>query len=317
MTQLAFGIAYRIPLGATATPVLPLSMEQQLADAHVCVACGAHFPGAAPPPALCPICDEPRQYVPEGGQSWIDYAELAATHTNRIAELEPDLWGVGVEPHFAIGQRALLIRTTAGNLLWDCVPLLTQSAAQQISELGGVRAVAVSHPHFYTGMARFAAEFGATVHLHSADASHVTDPQPSIEFWDGERLALFGGLTLVRAGGHFAGGTVLHWPAGADGRGALLTSDIITVIPDRRHVSFLYSYPNQIPLPVCEVERVGVAVAPLSFDRLYGGWWGRAIESGAGEVVARSVKRYRRAIEGRLDGAHLPWPDEGSSEIPE
>lgn len=277
-------------------------------NVHVCATCGAHYPGSDEPPDLCRICLDERQYVPESGQRWLAYGDLLSEHANRIEEVEPGLWGVGVEPQVAIGQRALLVRTPAGNVLWDCVPVLTAEGRARLAELGGVRAVAVSHPHFYTGVALLTEAFGATAYLHAADAQHVTHPSPRIEHWDGERLELFGGVTLVRAGGHFAGGTVLHWADGAGGRGALLTSDIIRVVPDRRHVAFLYSYPNQIPLPVREVERMGAAVEPYAFDRIHGGWWGTTIQAGAKDAVRRSVERYRRAIAGRLDGVELPWP---------
>ena len=60
-------------------------------------------------------------------------------------------------------------------------------------------------------------------------------PDPSVQLWDGDTLPLAGGVTLVRCGGHFAGGTVLHWAAGGAGRGALLTGDIVQLIPDRTH----------------------------------------------------------------------------------
>jgi hypothetical protein len=35
-------------------------------------------------------------------------------------------------------------------------------------------------------------------------------PDDAIELWSGEARELCGGLTLLRLGGHFAGGTVLH-----------------------------------------------------------------------------------------------------------
>lgn len=275
---------------------------------HVCATCGAHYPGDAPAPTVCRICADERQYVPASGQRWLSLAELASSHTNRIEEVEPDLFGLGVEPEVGIGQRALLVRTTEGNVLWDCVPVLTDEGRARLDDLGGVAVIAASHPHFYTGIAHVADRLDAVAYLHEADREHVTNPSPRMRFWSGEREGLFGGMTLIRAGGHFAGGTVLHWPAGADGEGALLTSDIITVIPDRTHVSFLYSYPNQIPLPVREVDRIGAAVEPFEFGRIHGGWWGRVIESGAKDVVRRSVERYGRAIRGRLDGVELPWP---------
>ena len=279
-----------------------------MVDPHVCLTCGAHVPGDAPPPSLCRICDEPRQYVTESGQAWERHDALLAAHAPRIQEEAFGLVGVGLDPPVAIGQRALLVRTPTGNVLWDCVPLLHDVTVERLQELGGVRAVAVSHPHFTTGAARFADAFDADVFLHAADRAFVTHPHARLRFWDGERRALFGGVDLVRAGGHFPGGTVLHWRDGADGRGLLLTGDIVMVIPDRRHVAFLYSYPNLIPLPVREVERIGAALEPLAFDAIVGGWWGRVVARDGKEVVRRSVDRYRRAVEGRLDGAAVPWP---------
>jgi hypothetical protein len=45
---------------------------------------------------------------------------------------------------------------------------------------------------------------------------------------------------------------MLHVPQVADGAGALFSGDIIQVVPDRRWVSFMYSYPNLIPLSAAE-----------------------------------------------------------------
>ncbi len=282
-----------------------------MTDPIVCLTCGAHVPGDVEPPALCPICDEPRQYVGAGGQVWRPHRELLPEHAPRVEEEATDLWGVGLEPPLAIGQRALLVRTPEGNVLWDSVPLLHPESIGRLEALGGVRAVAVSHPHFYTGAALFAEAFGADVYLHAADRAFVTHPHERIVHWDGERHALFGGVGLVRAGGHFPGGTVLHWPAGFEGRGALLTSDILMVVPDRRFVAFMYSYPNLIPLPPRDVERLGAAVEPLAFDAIVGGWWGRVIASDGKAVVRRSVTRTVQASARRLDGVKLPWPQHG------
>ena len=61
----------------------------------------------------------------------------------------------------------------------------------------------------------------------------------------------------------------------AEGAGALLVGDIIQVIPDRSHVAFMWSYPNLVPLPEAEVERIAAAVEPFDFDAIYGAWWDR------------------------------------------
>ncbi len=56
---------------------------------------------------------------------------------------------------------------------------------------------------------------------------------------------------------------MLHWADGADGRGVLMTGDSIMVVPDTRWVSFMYSYPNLIPLNAKAVERIVKAVKRL------------------------------------------------------
>lgn len=120
---------------------------------------------------------------------------------------------------------------------------------------------------------------------------------PAIVFWSGEMHEVGDGLTLLRLGGHFPGGTVLHWAGGAEGAGALFTGDILQVVADRRWVSFMYSYPNLIPLPAHEVTRMAAAVEPFAFERLYGAWWGRCILEDAKGAVRRSAARYLAALE--------------------
>jgi hypothetical protein len=114
--------------------------------------------------------------------------------------------------------------------------------------------------------------------------------------WSGESHRLSDDIVLVRTGGHFAGGTVLHWRKGAEGRGALLTGDIAMVAADRRSLSFMYSYPNYIPLNAGAVGRIADAVRPLAFDRIYGAWWNRNISTGAKAAFEASVRRYLAAI---------------------
>jgi hypothetical protein len=115
-------------------------------------------------------------------------------------------------------------------------------------------------------------------------------------FWEGETQFVLDGITLVRCGGHFEGSDVLHWSQGAEGRGALLTGDTIQVARDRRYVSFMYSYPNMIPLNKRAVERIVQAVEPLEFDRIYGGWWDHLVAPNAKSAVKQSAERYIRAI---------------------
>lgn len=265
----------------------------------MCATCGTQFGATAAEPEQCPICEDERQYVPPDGQKWTTLDELRRTHRNRIEEIEPGLIGIGAEPSFAIGQRALLVRSPGGNVLWDCISLIDDETVAAVRAQGGIDAIAVSHPHYYSSMVEWSRAFDAPIYLHAADREWVMRLDAAIHFWEGETHVLSEGMTLVRAGGHFAGGTILHWSDGAGGQGAILSGDIIMVVPDTGWVSFMYSYPNLIPLPAEEVQRVAGSVAAYQFDRIYGAWWDRVLPSGGKEAVSRSAQRYIEVIEGR------------------
>ncbi len=264
----------------------------------ICITCGTQFLASDTPPARCPICEDERQYVGHNGQQWTTLGDLQRDHHNRIDEHEPGLTGIGTEPKFAIGQRALLVQSPGGNLLWDCVSLLDGATVDAVNALGGVRALAISHPHYYSSMVEWSRAFDAPILLHEADREWVMRSDKSIEFWSGETKSLWDELTLIRCGGHFAGGQVLHWPAGVNGRGALLTGDIIQVVSDRRWVTFMYSYPNSIPLSTAKVQRIVDAVEPFAFERIYGAWWETIVADEAKAAVRRSAARYIQAIHG-------------------
>jgi hypothetical protein len=255
--------------------------------AWICVTCGTQFPPATEPPSECPVCLDPRQYVGGRGQEWTTMAKLEREHHNRVEEVEPGMLGIGTEPSFAIGQRALL----ADGVLWDCITLIDEATTERV---GPIEAIAVSHPHYYSAMVEWAERFDARILLHEADREHVMRPSERIEFWSGERCRVRPAHELVRIGGHFAGGTVCLW------NGALLSGDIVQVVPDHGWFSFMYSYPNLIPLPAAEIQRIRGVLETLEFDRVYGAWWDRVVLNGAKAGVLRSADRYLSALSGRL-----------------
>lgn len=233
------------------------------------------------------------------GQQWTTLEGLRQAHQTKIVREEALLTSFSIEPHFGIGQRAFLIQSPQGNILWDCISLLDDSTIQHIYSLGALKAIAISHPHYYTTMAEWSRAFGdVPVYLHKDDENWVMRPDSVIRFWEGEVLRISDELTLIHCGGHFAGASVLHWPGGAEGKGALLTGDTIQVVPDRRWVSFMYSYPNYIPLPADSVRRIVGSVEPYTFDRIYGAFPKMTIASGGKDAVYCSAERYLRAIEG-------------------
>jgi glyoxylase-like metal-dependent hydrolase (beta-lactamase superfamily II) len=272
---------------------------------YICVTCGNQFEATEEPPLHCPICEDERQYVNPKGQTWTTLGELERGHRNLITPLEPGLTEIVTQPKFGIGQRALLVQTPQGNVLWDCVSLIDDATIDAITTLGGISALANSHPHMYGSMVAWSHAFGnAPIHLHAANERWVMCPDPVIKYWSGETHRLDQGITLHCCGGHFTGSTALLWPEGAEGRGVLLSSDTLHVTPDLRHASFMYSYPNFIPLSGPVVDSIVNKVAPLRFDRIYSHFTGLVISQDAKKAIQRSAERYKKAIGCRsLDAA--------------
>src|SRR4029077_18427177 len=177
----------------------------------ICTACGTQYPESPRPPEQCVICEEERQYVPPRGQTWTTLDALSKSHMNGFHEYDTGIIGIGSQPSFAIGQRALLVRTERGNVLWDCIATLDMATINMIKGLGGLKAIAISHPHFYTTMVEWARAFDCPIHLNAADSDWIMRKDDAIKLWTGDTLRLWDGVTLVRCGGHFPGGTVMHW----------------------------------------------------------------------------------------------------------
>jgi glyoxylase-like metal-dependent hydrolase (beta-lactamase superfamily II) len=275
-------------------------------SSFICVTCGVQFAPipevAATPPETCPICADDRQYVGRDGQEWTTTGKLlAGGRRNFFAEIEPGLVTINTRPSLAIGQQGHLIHTPVGNLLWESVSLCDDDTIEAIRERGGIAAIAISHPHFYSAMVEFSHAFdNAPIWLHTTNREWVMRPDPAIRYWDGESADPLpgSGLTLIRVGAHFPGAAALLWPSGAIGRGALFSGDLPQVAADPRWVSFLYSYPNMIPVSASEVRRVAETLAGYRFDRIYGSWSNRVVPTDGNAVVARSAERYCQHVQG-------------------
>jgi hypothetical protein len=267
-------------------------------DYPICVACGVQYDAAGfdtehPERERCTICEDERQYVHWGGQQWTSLARLGEGGQRlEIHEELPGLWGVGTEQPFGINQRALLIPGEGGNVLWDCPDYIDQDGIAKVTELGGLAAIAISHPHFYSTMVEWSNAFGGIpIYVHERDREWLTREQ-HVEFWRGAAREILPGRTLINGGVHFAGGTVMHWAGGAGGRGALCSGDIVQVVMDREWVSFMYSYPNLIPEHPDAIRRLVAMLRPWEFEQIYGAWWGRVVFSDGAAAVRRSAERY-------------------------
>lgn len=262
----------------------------------ICATCGIQYPTSESPPEHCDICEDERQYVPVEGQRWTTPGELAADHANTFRHMAPGLMALATTPHFAIGQRAFLVQTPAGNVLWDCLTLLDEATIEIITGLGGLDAIVLSHPHYFSTMAEWAQTFDCPVYVHASDRDWVTVPDERIWFWEGESREILPGIDVHRLGGHFPGASVLHWPE----HEILLTGDTLLVTPDRM-ASFMWSYPNNIPLDAGTVESIARRLEPLTFDSAYSAFWGREILIDAKRVIQESAQRHCRALRGQVN----------------
>lgn len=262
---------------------------------RICKACGVQYKNSH---SACLICEDDRQYVPESGQAWTTLADLRRDHQNEIESLEPGLFAIKTTPGFGIGQRGLLLQSAAGNILWDCISLVDDATLEKVQRLGGISMMAISHPHFFGSMVDWSRMFGnVPIYLHEDNRPWVVDDCEHIVYWDGGQRPLTSNITLVHCGGHFSGSTVLHWADGADGAGALLCGDTLHPVPNRPNVSFMHSFPNALPLPASKVRKIGEALEPYTFDRIYGGWGYTIVKTDAKKGVQNSVERYIQAIQ--------------------
>jgi hypothetical protein len=264
----------------------------------ICRTCGVEHAEAV---QVCAICDDERQWVPEGGQQWATLDELASGgHAIQVRELEPGLYGVTSVPSVGIGQQAHLVVTTHGNLLWDPPGFIDDEGVGRIRGLGEVAAVASSHPHMFGVQVEWSRALGGVpVLVSEPDVGWVARPDPAIRPWRGP-LEVVPGVTLHQLGGHFPGSAVAHWSAGAGGAGVVLTGDTIQANPDRKSTTMMRSYPNRIPMSAAVTERVTRALETLAFDRIYDNF-GHTIDTQAREVVRRSADRYIAWVRGDFD----------------
>lgn len=269
----------------------------------ICETCAVETADQPEPPQVCQICDDERQWVPEGGSRWTTLEQLRdAGTTLTVTEVEPDLWGIRADPAVGIGQQMMVVRTPEGVLVFDPVGFIDEQTVDFVRGLGPTLAVAASHPHMYGVQTEWAQALSAPVLLTRADSEWVRRPDV-VEFYD-DRHQVAPGLTLHRVGGHFRGQAVLEWKAGSQGRGVLLAGDAIFPNPDRKTVSFLRSYPNRLPLSGSVVQRIAAQVGELHFDRLYNNF-GAVVPREAQAVLRYSADRHTAWARGDFD--HLTW----------
>jgi hypothetical protein len=269
-----------------------------MSDFVICATCAVEH---SEPVEVCAICADERQWVPEQGQVWTSLEQLESDGTEaRLIELEPGLFGLSTDPGVGIGQTTKIVRTPAGNLLWDPIGYLDDDIVRRVRELGEVRAIVASHPHMYGVQVEWSRALGGVpVLVADADREWVARPDDAIQAWSGD-VEILPGVTLTQPGGHFPGSAVAHWAAGAGGLGVLLCGDTMFPNPDRTSVSFLRSFPNRLPLSAAVVDRVARHVDRFDFERLYGNF-DNTIAVDARAIVRHSADRHMAWVSGTFD----------------
>lgn len=267
-------------------------------EVTICRTCGVET--TTPPPAQCPICEDERQWVPTTGQQWTTRQELEDEgHRLVIEDREPGLFALRVTPRLGIGQTCYLVCTEAGNLLFDVPAYIDAEAIARVRELGGITAIAASHPHMFGTQLEWSAAFdGAAVFVCRADVDWVQRTSPAITTYFHEAAPL-PDVQLRRTGGHFPGSAVAVWP-GEDGAGVMLSGDSIGPVAREGWVTFMRSFPNYLPLSAAVVRRIAASVNDLEFDRMYGNF-GQHVPSGAHRAVQTSAERYAEWVSGEHD----------------
>ena len=266
----------------------------------ICATCAVEYPDSPQPPERCPICSDERQYVRPTGQRWTTLADLEGRgHRGSVAEVEPGLLGIEIEPSVGIGQRALLVQTPGGNLLWDSTGYVDDDLVGAVSAAGGVAVIAASHPHMFGVQVEWSHRFqGAPVYVTEADQEWVQRNDPAVRLWD-EPVEVLPGVTLHRIGGHSPVVRSRTWSA-PTGRACCSAA---TPSPARRTSTGCRScaaIPNKLPMSAAVIEKVASRVLALEFDRLYDNFGGQVLAD-AQTWVRRSADRYIAWVRGDFD----------------
>ncbi|KAH9873839.1 hypothetical protein IAQ61_004466 [Plenodomus lingam] len=299
-------------------------MAFQPSDLAICETCGTQYDvPLSQHPESCRICDDPRQYVPPSGQSWTSLKQENSLQKNTYetdpndarmhyistrpltpSELPPGLADTTTtRKQLGIGQRAILLQTDKGNLLWDCVAFLDQLTIDFVQSKGGLKAIVISHPHFYTTHLEWAHAFKCPVYMSRDDADWLNreDVEGVRKFTRGvtpiEEVG--GAVKMIQAGGHFDGSAFLLWE-----KKLFIADTMMSVpsafnnvhrVPDTVSYAFMWSYPNMIPLPPAKVHGIWKALEPFDFDSTYGGFPGQNLtRPNLKEQVLESMKIFLR-----------------------
>ncbi|ETN43273.1 uncharacterized protein HMPREF1541_02432 [Cyphellophora europaea CBS 101466] len=255
---------------------LPIPQLSTSDDLVICAACGAQYEVTE---------DDPRQFVPFTGQVWTTLGKMKAAREEDGAgnKYKNVFEQVKLDENFGIGQSARLIQTPHGNILWDLVAYLDEETIERIQELGGIKMIVISHPHFYTTWADWSSTFKVPVYTTAADSvwlNRQSHPTATLRMLSEPVTELQPGVHSIICGGHFPGSQVMHTAPPNTVIPTLFAADAIFPAPSAHNPTsakpgqitymFLWSIPNMIPLKPDEILRIWRVLKVWDFKATYG-----------------------------------------------
>ncbi|KAI1105792.1 beta-lactamase-like protein [Jackrogersella minutella] len=291
----------------------------------VCTACGTQFPTVDRQEVkTCFICDDPRQFTPQTGQSFTTLDEIRSSAKNTWTAFKGDSRFVSIftEPKVGIGQRAILIKTPLGNVLWDCITLIDDETVAKIKDIGGLKAIVISHPHYYTTHVEWARAFDCPVYLAAEDRQWTTQSSTHQVFVEETELDLqidsaSSGIMVLKLGGHFPGSfvslydghlfiadTLVTTPSGLGSWDTDAVGSVRTRPAGLNSYSFMWSIPNMIPLPPSELERMWGILKKYDFSSTHGAFYTMDIVKTVSEMKRRVLESMQTQIKYMGYGDH-------------
>lgn len=273
-------------------------------DLPICVACMTQY---STPRSECPICLDPRQFVPATGQSWTSLRKLAEEkHTNKIVADQQDerVCFILTEPSTGIGQTPILIKTSRATYMWDCNAFLSENLFNQLTTMQPpLKAIAISHPHFFSTSLTWSRCLKVPLILAAADKhwfQRLSDVKEGEIEWVHNVASLEDGVTMIQCGGHFPGSSVLHWDRSLEPEfesdkhcrtGIILCSDTAMIQPTQQGFTFQWSVPNMIPLNPHEMKGIADRLRDVPFEQATSTWPHRFVRKNAREILLDSIQK--------------------------
>lgn len=222
-------------------------------------------------PERCPVCEDARHVLPEGGYEFLTAAEMGERVRCVREEVEPGVWKFSVEPAVGISPSGYLIVSDDGNVAFEGCPFYDEEALGHMESLGGVEFVSASHPHTYGAVWQIVERFGPEVSIHREDLGWASAFGVTLPF--DSALDLPGGLRLLHTGGHFDGHAVMHDP----GRGILFVGDAVKLEladsdPTGRTsdgISAHKAFVRRVPLTRAELGKYREVFEGLEFSKTF------------------------------------------------